>query len=310
MRWQLPLLAVLGLTVAVGCHEQPLEPSAAGELATEANFQATHYVHEAAGFAGYTATDLGTLGGMRGEAYNMNEAGHVVGLSDTALEHAHAFLWDGKMHDLGTLGGTTSSASDINEAGQVVGWADTPSGYQHAFLWDGTMHDLGTLGGTTSSASDINEAGQVVGGAQTASGSWHAFLWDGTMHDLATLGGTRSVASFINDAGRVAGEIGWGDQEFHPVIWSPVSPIEQLEQCAALVDDLGIQGVLNRGQVHSLITKIDGAASKLNDGKNTPAINKLGAFQNHVNAFVNGEKLTPEQGDELILCVQAVIDRL
>jgi hypothetical protein len=76
------------------------------------------------------------------------------------------------------------------------------------------------------------------------------------------------------------------------------------------VADLESQGILNKGQTNSLVTKIDGAIAMLEAEKTRPALNKLGAFQNEARAFVNGRKLTPEQGEELISCVQGVIDAL
>jgi probable HAF family extracellular repeat protein len=170
----------------------------------------------------YAVTDLGTLGGDYSYAYDLNQAGQVVGYS------GHAFLWNnGTMIDLGTLGGSYSSADGINELGQVVGWANLPAeASQHAFLvtpqdgvWfqdsdlDGRndfMIDLGTLNGSDySEATDINNAGQVVGGS-----GGHAFLWD-AVHGMTDLGVppgfTESYAGGINEAGQVTGSAWYYD---------------------------------------------------------------------------------------------------
>ena len=114
----------------------------------------------------------------------------------------------------------------------------------------------------------------------------------------------------INDAGQVAGESGTASGQDHATLWRVLTPVEQLEQCATLAADLETQAALNHGQAHSLVNKINLATANLNDGKNTPAINKLEAFQNEATGHVNGGILTPEQGEELISCVQDVIDAI
>jgi probable HAF family extracellular repeat protein len=156
-------------------------------------------------------TDLGTFGGRESYAYDINDAGQVVGSSKIASEENlyngedHAFVMvNGVMTDLGRLG-WHSWAYGINNAGQVVGvdYFDI----RFAFITvNGVMTDLGTLGGDLSYAYGINNAGQVVGWSRTASGEDHAFVTvNGVMTDLGTLGGDDSWAWGINDAGQVVG---------------------------------------------------------------------------------------------------------
>ena len=81
--------------------------------------------------AGWSALDLGTLGGSASHAIAVNNAGVIVGDSDTATNETHAFSWTaaGGMHDLGTLpGGTFSTAVAVNASGQVAGYGDTATG--------------------------------------------------------------------------------------------------------------------------------------------------------------------------------------
>jgi len=148
-------------------------------------------------------TDLGTLGGNRSSASDINDQGQVVGQSRNADGNTFPFLWNpdtpggtqGTMVNLGTIGLVAASqdnqATGINESGQVVGrfLFETPeNGLHHrAFVitpqdvdgdgdldWyadadaDGKndlMVDLGTLDTKfpTGEARAINDSGLVVG---------------------------------------------------------------------------------------------------------------------------------------------------
>ena len=132
-----------------------------------------------------TAQDLGTLGGIWGEALAINGAGQVVGWAFNAVPLTRAFLWEaGLMTELDTLGGPYSWAYDINDSGQIAGAASIDDSTIHAALWvDGTAIDLGTLGGPSSRAWAINNHGAVVGGSDRdfagQPGQQRAFIWEG-----------------------------------------------------------------------------------------------------------------------------------
>ncbi|SNB47976.1 Ig-like domain-containing protein [Geobacter sp. DSM 9736] len=147
----------------------------------------------------YAVTELGTLGGNKSSAVALNDAGIVVGQSDTATGENHAFFWkDGVMTDMGAF-----DVVAVNEAGQVIG---TRGG--RSYFWEkGALSDLGTLGGPTATARAINDSGAVVGESETETGLIHAFLWTkGVMTDLETLDGdTASGAYDINNSGQVVG---------------------------------------------------------------------------------------------------------
>lgn len=122
---------------------------------------------------------LGTLGGKNSSAFDINDAGEVVGVADTGIVVdgdgylSQPFLYSGGvMYGLGALGSFGyGAANGLNNAGSVVGssTADTPDGpASHAFLYErGAMRDLNALsampaGWTLVDATDINDARQIL----------------------------------------------------------------------------------------------------------------------------------------------------
>ncbi len=126
--------------------------------------------------------DLNMLpGGKQSMATDINDAGQIVGWSDTANGESHAALWDnGKVIDLGTLpGGLWSTAEGITEAGEIVGWSGTASGENQAVRWvDGRISTLAVPPGSPMSVAwDINEAGSIVGLIGTPEGDIRGAVW-------------------------------------------------------------------------------------------------------------------------------------
>jgi len=167
----------------------------------------------------YTITDLGSLGSPLSNSFTVtyptgiNNAGQVVGYSQTATFFQEAFLYsNGQMTNLGTLGGPQGSAAAINNLGHVVGQSDVPFATSEAFLYsDGHMNGLGFLGSVHDSyANGVNDSDQVVGWSMTnLNGIAHAFLYSsGHMTDLGTFlnGEGDSFANGINDSGEVVGQ--------------------------------------------------------------------------------------------------------
>jgi probable HAF family extracellular repeat protein len=168
--------------------------------------------------------DMGTLGGVFGRSFALNNRGQVAGFSDLAGDQScHPFLWDktGGMKDLGTLGGDSGQAFFVNDAGEVVGSANVPGAFgcdngaqNHAFLWrNGVMTDLGAPDGDAcSGAAAINSKSQIVGGGDDCNGNLpKAFLSEdgGPAVDLDTLippnlGLQLMDAVYINDSGEIA----------------------------------------------------------------------------------------------------------
>ena len=138
-------------------------------------------------------TDLGNLGGTGSNggilAYNINNHGQVVGLSDiTGDVSFHAYVWGREtgMLDLGTLHSDDigSAATGLDDKGDVVGLSLDSTFTPHAFIrvTGGTMTDLNTLIPADSplfllQACSINSRGELTGLAvDTSTGEAHAFL--------------------------------------------------------------------------------------------------------------------------------------
>ncbi|MCI0675610.1 MAG: DUF3466 family protein [Phycisphaerales bacterium] len=131
------------------------------------------------------AIDLGTLGGVNSWAFDINDAGLVLGFSDIASNLAHhPFIYDintGIMTDMGLPQGFFSAeALAINSAGHFVGIAFNCC-QAAAYVYDGkAMHDLNQLippgsGWTLTEGTDINDAGWIVGQG-THNGAQRGFL--------------------------------------------------------------------------------------------------------------------------------------
>src|SRR5258708_36326844 len=152
-------------------------------------------------------------------AYAINDAGQVVGRTDTDQGAIHAFLLaspGGDLKDIGTLGGSNSEALAINKSGEVVGDAETGNGTPHAFLYrKGSTRDLGALTGfeTASYGRSINDQGEVVGESDSADQKRAFFFSDGQMLELDKLATNLAGAGFtsldvaygINNRGWIVG---------------------------------------------------------------------------------------------------------
>ncbi len=207
----------------------------------------------------YTVTELGTLGGEFTNPVAINNAGQVVGDSETAprngkkfCEH-HAFLWQANagIRDLGTLGGEYSRAKCINNKGQIVGSAGMSVNRlgletSHEFIWDSRgMRDINKLLDCAEGEIEvvaINEDGDIAGKRGESSG----FLLraDGRIEELPKI---EPIA--INNKGELVGAVGYVAGDKVAVLLQAGGVLRQLPTPGGEWRDISAVRINDKGQV-------------------------------------------------------------
>jgi len=204
--------------MAAGIHEIPADGRVAGALGL-------NDIGHVVGFSGQSAndyravlweydassetweqTDIDTLGGVKSEAWAVNNNGDIVGCWYPTLSESHAFYWSAEtgMTDLGE-----GQAFDINEAGEVVGY-ERESSETYATSWSygsySRAYTKTRIADSGSYAHAISNEGKVVG-----HDNGRAYLWeDGVgmdLNDLITVSACWVLRSAwdINEAGQIVG---------------------------------------------------------------------------------------------------------
>ena len=139
---------------------------------------------------GFTAVNLGSLGGNSGEAFGINNFTQVTGYSLSAGNHAQPFRWDPQrgLQPLPLLPPETDcNAFNLNNLGQIVGNCNVFDSKgnvvsSRSVIWEnGTVLDLQTLvpKGTlplTYEMGNINDLGEITVNAMNPDGSPAALL--------------------------------------------------------------------------------------------------------------------------------------
>lgn len=146
-----------------------------GALNGEEKYTAVVWKLDASGQ--YVLEDLGTFGDEQARAIDLNNAGQIIGATNSgsgATAASNPFiLRDGEFTAIGSLGGKTGSATEINEFGTVVGASQIASGVNRAYVWSmGVQTDLNSLvtsaltvngaAVTLTSAVSVNNFGDIV----------------------------------------------------------------------------------------------------------------------------------------------------
>jgi probable HAF family extracellular repeat protein len=266
--WSARASLVILPRIANADYMSPFAINARGQVAGNAEWQ-DGTSHPVLWLDATTVQDLGVYGRYSFEspeaswsvesaaAYDINDRGHVVGVTSSPEFGQVAYLWtpEGGMTILGTLGGPTSVAWGVNEQDDVVGTSDLPDGTAHAFLWsNGSMTDLGALDGSYSDGFAIADSGEVTGSYQRTSGESRVFRWtrSGGMVDVGPIyaepaDGATSASTDINAVGQIVGGVQPPGQSIRAAVrqpasgaWQELSPGSPYPSFALGVNDLGV----------------------------------------------------------------------
>ncbi len=185
----------------------------------------------------YQLTFLDKLGHSDSLAYDINNAGDVVGVvNDGQGTSGRAFLYEastGIVHDVNDLAGdtqgwTATEARGINQLGQIVGTAVDANGTTRGFLLDRTVQPprfvvLPESGPGSQGARAINNLGDIVGVREGG----YLVLWSPIGGTYVTQEWLELQPTAINDSGQIMSfsgrrytpGVGWEDFSSYNVTW-------------------------------------------------------------------------------------------
>ena len=99
-----------------------------------------------------------------------------------------------------------------------------------------------------------------------------------------------------------------GDIALGSTVVTVLGPQEAIGEIITEIENLVADGILNKGQGNSLISKLNNAIKKLDQGNIKAATNILYACINQINAFIKAKILTSDLGQSLIDAIEYIID--
>lgn len=147
----------------------------------------------------YNFTTIDVPSSVRTEAYDINDAGQVVGSYIDHTGAIHGFLYSG-----GAYTTLPFPATGINNVGQIV---MELVGSGSALYTGGSYTPINAPLGVRTYALHVNDSGKVVGSYYDSIGTLHGFLYsDGTYTTVDNpLGFIRTETFGINNAGQIVG---------------------------------------------------------------------------------------------------------
>lgn len=174
---------------------------------------------------GYTATQITPAGATSSDAWDVNNAGQVVGsYSSAAFTYYRGYVWSGGTFTTltGPAGALSTSALGVSDTGTVVGaYYDTQViddtgalvlGNSHGFIYEGgTYTALNVAGAQATELRGVSPDGRFITGYATLDDStWRGFVLDRSTSGVTWLGstvpGAFTIVQGVNNLGQVVGD--------------------------------------------------------------------------------------------------------
>ena len=132
-----------------------------------------------------------------------------------------------------------------------------------------------------------------------------------TITDFGTPNDIAFGAAIEPDGGIVAAGQTSGDFAVARYLAATLTPAQEVQGVANELAAIVSQGAaLTQSQANGLLAKLDAAKNQLNQNRDDTAVRLLEAFENQVQGYISGGKLTQQNGDALISATDAIIAQL